>query len=87
MLLLLCGLKQCMLHHELCIGEHRVKTICEELRWLFRDADDRQSMAIALMTAREMRLKPKLMEALKDDKKIMAIVKQRQLVLQQVELA
>jgi len=63
-----------------------VKTICEELRYLFRDADDRQSMAIVLMTAREMRLKPKLMKALKDDKKIMAIVKQRQLVLQQVVL-
>ena len=43
-------------------------------------------MAIVLMKARDMELKQELMEALKDDKDIMAIVKQRQEALPQVEL-
>ena len=86
MLLLVCGLKQQEIPDELTIGYHRVKNICEELRQLFGDGQGRQNMKAVVRNVYRAELVPRLIESLRHDDAIMAIVEERMRPLPEVEL-
>lgn len=77
LLLLICGLKMHEIVHELDIGYHRVKNICEDLRLVFCDADEKRSMKIVVRKAMAAGLVPLLVERLQSYPSIMAVVEKR----------